>query len=137
MILLSINKVVIGHTDGTKESYLKVSANTSMSDFREYSVKQLSVKNNRVFYHIIIPYPINKVKLGFIRDIEEKLETVNLLQSEEAIVEDIEKQLDDLELKCLIKKYQEQRSGTKIGKNHYSLEELVEIKKYLRELGEL
>lgn len=136
-IILGIYKTVKTGIDGEKTHYLKTQATVSTSIFQEYSVGLMWGNSRHICYHIIIPRPISKVKLGFINEVEEKIADIDVSLSDEQIREEVITRLSEYELENIIKEYQEQKAGLKVGKLHYGLDELVEIKKYLIELGEI
>lgn len=136
-IVLAIYKTTKTSIDGEKTHYLKTQVTVSTSDFQEYSVGLMWGNSKHTCYHIIIPRPISKVKLGFINEVEEKIADINASLSNEQIREEVITRLSEYELETMIKENQEKKAGLKVGKLHYGLDELVEIKKYLIELGEI
>lgn len=136
-IILAIYKTAKTDINGEKTHYLKTQATVSTSDFQEYSVRLMGGNSRHVCYHIIIPRPISKVKLGFINEVEEKIADIDVSLSDEQIREEVVIRLYEYELEDMIKESQEQKAGLKVGKLHYGLDELVEIKNYLIELGEI
>ena len=136
-VILAIYKTAKTDINGEKTYYLKTQATVSTSDFQEYSVGLMGGNSRHICYHINIPKPISKVKLGFINEVEEKIANIEVSLSDEQIEDEIITRLNEYELEDIIKESQEQKAGLKVGKLHYGLDELVEIKNYLIELGEM
>lgn len=136
-VILVIYKTAKTDINGEKTYYLKTQATVSTSDFQEYSVGLTGGNSRHICYHIIIPRPISKVKLGFINEVEEKIADIDVSLSDEQIREEVITRLNEYELEDIIKESQEQKAGLKVGKLRYGLDELVEIKNYLIELGEI
>lgn len=135
-ILLSIQKFTEQSFDGDEKTCLKIQATINASDFQEYSVQKFDLQNN-ICYHIIIPKSIDKINMGFIKEVEEKLSNINLSQLDEQIEKEVATCLSETDLESIIKNYQNQNFGVKVGNLYYNLEELKEIKNYLIESGEI